>query len=41
MLTYIYYGGVNNFDYLAGELVIAADKYRIEDLKIANKSQLY
>ena len=40
MLTYIYYGEVNNFDYLADELVIAADKYRIEDLKIICKQKL-
>jgi len=40
MLTYIYYGEVNNFDYLADELVIAADKYRIEDLKMICEQKL-
>ena len=38
LLTYIYIGELNILDDLVGELVIAADKYRIEDLKIANKS---
>ena len=40
MLANIYYGEMNNFDYLAGELVIAADRYRIENLKMICEQKL-
>lgn len=40
LLSYIYTGEVNKLNHLAGELIFAADKYQIEDLKIICEHKL-